>query len=192
MFVKSSQDGSGFTLLELLVTIFIFTLIVVIAIPYFSGLFKAYEAQSVANQIRQMAKQNRVVARTQHAHVVFCPTDDSVTCNRFAESYLMSFIDANANQQRDSAEQILQRLNLNLRHGYVRFKVGASRHYMRYFPDTGKPRGYAGNLQYCTKDNNAKFAKQVIISMQGTARVSHDRNANGIDEDSHGRELRCK
>lgn len=176
-------NQKGFTLTELMVVTAIIAIIVTIAYPKFINILKRREVNNAVQTIKTMVHEAKIIAFTQRRHIVICPTDDLITCNRQAKKFLMSFMDNNTNQQRETSEQTIQVFGLTFSYGKLRFNIGSRRHHMRFFSDTGMPRGYQGNMTYCPDDLDMSFAKTVIINMQGRARIS--------TKNSAGRPIQC-
>lgn len=190
MKTSHTLENTGFTLVELLVAVAIIGILAVWAVPHFSQMMKRYEVKRVIHAIKPLFNEARVIALTQHQHVVVCQTNDTITCTKGADA-IMSFIDSNTNQQRDATEQVINHVAMPLRYGQLKFNVGLGRRYIRYFPDTGKPRGFFANVTYCPHDLDMRYAKAIILNEHGRARISFDKNQDGIDEGGNRRPLRC-
>lgn len=184
------QGSYGISLIETLIVLIIMSLMVVIAFPSFAEMLQNREAKHTVKSIRLVLIEARVVALTTRQNVVVCPTDNLNTCHALSKS-IMSFVDLNTNLKRDPNEQIINSMSTNLRFGVVRFNVGLSRPYIRYFSSTGKPRGYFANITYCPNDGDLTAAKAVILDEHGRARISFDKNNDGIDERGGGKALSC-
>lgn len=186
------QQSKGFTLAEALVTIAIIGILASIAVPAFMDILKRYERDSITSSIREMVKEAKIIALTEHKHMVLCPTSDFKNCSKNNPTHLMSFYDHNTNQKRDNSEAIKNTLSIKMWYGKVGFNMSARRRYMRFYPDSGMPRGHYGNITYCPLNReNMSYAKSLIISKQGRARLSFDKNGDGIDENSEGRAISC-
>ena len=48
-----------------------------------------------------------------------------------------------------------------------------------------------GNFTYCPPNNDARHARQLILSMSGRPRAALDTNGDGIVEDANDKPLRC-
>lgn len=142
------------------------------------------------DNLRPMFVEARMIALTRRQHVVVCPTLDQQTCDK-SSSVLMSFIDTNANLTLEPTEEVISQMSSALKFGELRFNVGLGREHIRYFPDTGKPRGYFANVTYCPSDGDMTYARAIILNEHGRARKSHDKNKDGVHERGGGRALRC-
>ena len=48
-----------------------------------------------------------------------------------------------------------------------------------------------GNFTYCPPDGDLRFARQLVINVQGRVRMGHDTDGDGIVEDRRGKDVRC-
>ena len=48
-----------------------------------------------------------------------------------------------------------------------------------------------GNFVYCPADGDLRYARQLVINVQGRARTSQDVDHDGFVEDRLGRHLTC-
>lgn len=185
------MDNKGFTLIELMVTIAILAILTVMAVPKFSDAIKRHEKNAMVHEIRLMLLSARSMAFTNKNFVIVCPTVDNVNCTKNSPNKLISFMDKNQNKKYDQNDEMISSINIQLKHGYLKFGFGGRKSYMRFSPNNGKPIGSQGNITYCDKENKATHHKSVIMSEHGVARISTDANLDGIDENSQGSPLSC-
>lgn len=185
------MDNKGFTLIELMVTIAILAILTVMAVPMVTDAIKRHEKKTIVNEIRLILLGARSMAFTNKSFVIVCPTMDNSHCSKNNPVNLISFIDKNQNKKYDHNDELINSMNIQLKHGYLKFGFGGRKSYMRFSPNNGKPIGSQGNITYCDKENKATHHKSVIMSEHGVARISTDANLDGIDENSQGSPLSC-
>ena len=166
MFINKNK---GITLLELLITLILIGILVVIATPYFSHLFAKLEAKKTASSLRTVVSYAKHNAYLKRDRLVICGSVDGISCNKAAWSNsLLVFKDnKNKNRLRESNEEIVQRIDLNLKHGQLSWK-GAGDQNTIFHADSGLPRGGNGTFKYCSHHPNNHF--NLILSDMGHLR----------------------
>lgn len=177
----SVVDG-GFTLVELMATLAIFALLASIAMPSLQSYIRELETKRAVEILQPVFSEARAVSLTERVDVVLCPTQNFTDCNKRNPKGVLSFKDANQNQRHDAGESMLGAVSLKLKHGSIKFNNGTRKDYVRFYSNTGKPRGRPGNVTYCPNDGNAKYAKSLIFNKHGRARLSFDHNGDGKDD----------
>lgn len=139
----------GFTLVELLVTIAILGIIISIATPRFIELLQRLEAKDIRSKVTTAIRTSKAESFIRHQHVIMCLANSSNQCNKNATARLIVFTDKNDNHSFDATEDtflLIQALNLD--YGNTHLRAGG-RHYVKFFGDTGLPRGHFGHIKYC-------------------------------------------
>lgn len=103
-----SATGSGFTLIELMITIAVVGILLTIAVPAFSQFVVNNRLTSQINDLLADVSYARSEAATRGGRVVVCPSSDGSTCTGSWSSGRIVFADLNNNSARDSTEVILR------------------------------------------------------------------------------------
>ena len=146
----NANHSSGFTLVEFIVTITILAILITIATPYFIDFLQHSEAKDIDNKITTAIRTAKIESFTRHQFVIMCLANINNECDRNAINRLIVFSDKNDNHHYDANHDslfLVQLLNLDYGHTYLR--VGSKRHYVKFFGDTGLPRGHFGHIKYC-------------------------------------------
>ncbi|WP_230660700.1 pilus assembly FimT family protein [Psychrobacter sp. I-STPA10] len=150
IYYSKTYASVGFTLVELLVTIILVGIIIAIATPSFISLLYRLEAKDIRNKITTAMRVAKVESFTRHQYVIMCLANANNLCHKNATDRLIVFTDTNNNQRYDNNQDILlsiQALDLDYGHTFLRASLG--RHYIKFFGDTGRPRGHYGHIKYC-------------------------------------------
>lgn len=163
-------QNKGFTLIELLLTLLLLITLTSIALPSFSGALKRWEAKEVRNQITNAFRVAKAQSFMQRQNSILCLADAHYHCHNQAKEYLLIFTDSDNNHQFDSAvNKLLLKQPLNLDYGRVYLRAGR-RHYIKFFGDSGLPRGHFGHIKYCPNDNLTHNMYQISLNQQGNYR----------------------
>ena len=118
---KPQRETSGFTLIELMVTVSIFSLLILVAAPNFSGIMQNNRLSVVNNDLVTALSLSRSEAIKRQQTVTICSSSDGVSCDnsQWREGWIV-FTDKNSNASFDGTDQYL------LVHGKVSFGVTIS------------------------------------------------------------------
>lgn len=171
------KTNQGFTLIELMVTLTILTIIITIAAPAIQKQLASMEAKRVKSQLENTLTLAKAESYTRRENVLVCLSDTNKHCHRDADKALLLFIDKNGNNDFDAATDfLLIQRSLNLRYSKLSLRVGAKRHYIKFWGDSGTPRGHFGHIKYCptVAYNTAMY----LISFNQTGIVKQKLNEN--------------
>ncbi|KAA8732757.1 fimbrial biogenesis protein FimT [Acinetobacter qingfengensis] len=164
-----NKSCKGLTITELLVSIFITSAIVVLAIPHFSSLIANLESKKTITFINTVLNDSKHRAFIHHDRIAICGSHDQISCSDDGWSTgLLVFIDQKSPDRiRQSEETILHYYALNLKHGSLSWKGAAGRNLV-FQSDSGLPRGSQGSFFYCA--NDAVNSRRLILSYMGNTR----------------------
>lgn len=167
---KKRGQNKGFTLIELLLTLLLLITLISIAFPSFIGTLKRWEAKEVRNQITNAFRVAKAQSFMQRQNSLLCLADSNYHCHNRAGEYLLIFTDSDNNHQFDPAvNKMLLKQPLNLDYGRIYLRAGR-RHYIKFFGDSGLPRGHFGHIKYCPNDHLTHNMYQISLNQQGNYR----------------------
>ena len=173
----STSSQRGFTLVELMVTVLILAIIVAIATPSILTQLANMESQRIKVQLKSalsLAKSESYISRQD---ILVCLSNDGQQCDRNSDTMLLLFVDKNNNKSFDaSTDTLLVKQSLNLKYSTLKLRVGAKRHYTKFWGDSGKPRGHFGHIKYCPTStyNHSKY--QISFNQNGIIRQKLNEN----------------
>ena len=160
----------GFTLVEALIILAIFSIIASLSAPYFNHFFAQQEANRVVKTLTSTLKNAKNEAAIRHTQIVICSSSNLEVCaNNTWNDYLIIFIDTNSNRKIDAHETILKTEYLNLKYGQLTWKAALNSPNIVFNKELGLPIGYNGSFYYCNP-SNAIFHK-IILSKMGHIRT---------------------
>ncbi len=163
--------SSGYTLLELLVTISVSAILITSGIPALSDLIDKLQSQSDIQQLRVAIQLTRQQAISHTQTTTLCPHLINSECSKDWAAGLMIFSDPNGNGKRDTNEsviRVLPKFNNDLR-----WSSFGSNNYLRYTAN-GFTFNQNGSFHYCTNsvDNNRR------LTINRTGRPYINKNAS--------------
>ena len=106
----------------------------------------------------------------QRQNSILCLADANYACHNQAKEYLLIFTDSDNNHQFDQGiNQLILKQSLNLDYGRVYLRAGR-RHYIKFYGDSGLPRGHFGHIKYCSNDHLTHNMYQISLNQQGNYR----------------------
>ena len=103
-----------------------------------------------------------------------CAADIHNLCNKDATSAILIFDDSDDNRTfDDNINRLVKRIPLDLKHGRIHLRAGR-RHYIKFYGNTGLPRGHFGHIKYCPTDGNHKFMYKVSLNKRGIHKIKPD------------------
>jgi type IV fimbrial biogenesis protein FimT len=180
----------GMTLIELLLALGMLSLLLVFALPDLGDWVDSARARQFTRVLASQIAVARRTAITQRQRVSFCPSVDMLVCSRHWTQGSMVFTDRNGDL-RVNQDDVAIRLNGQLPAGEtLEWRAFQGLPYLQVQRD-GFLRHQSGNFTWCPASRDVRYARQLVINATGRVRVSHDRDGDGVDEDSAGNPLRC-
>lgn len=173
----SAKGSSGFTLVELMVTVAILAIVIMIATPSILTQLARMEAERVKSQLETTLALAKAESYISRQNVLVCLSNDGRRCHRNADKALLAFIDKNDNKRFDAqTDTLLTQENLNLKYSTLKLRVGSRRHYIKFWGDSGKPRGHFGHIKYCPTSTYNQSMYQISFNQAGI--IKHKRNSD--------------
>jgi type IV fimbrial biogenesis protein FimT len=177
--------AAGFTLIELMIAVFVLAVVIAISIPLFSGVVNGSRLTSNANELVAAMQSARAEAIRQNRRTSLCGSDDGLNCsNTTPWRGWVVFADANGNGLVDAGErvrsgnieaplQVLPSANITAANNRILFRAD------------GLAYGTGGilleaNLRVCLPTTNPpENTRDVNLAMGGRATVRAAANAAG-------------
>jgi len=178
---------SGFTLVELVVTMAVFAILVTVALPGFSSFIREYTATSAMMGLHKDLQLARSEAVSLGKRVTVCHLNSSNACTNDWLNGVTVFVDDGANiGSYDNGELKLVESNpIGKEHS---FKASRTR---ITFRSDGMSAGFTDTFIFCPKGGNQEHYRGITISGTGVTRASADTNGDGVHEKSDGTPLTC-
>ncbi|MCH7394951.1 GspH/FimT family pseudopilin [Acinetobacter dispersus] len=163
------SKSSGFTLIELIISIGILAILSTLAMPYFRDLMISNEVNGLKRILTIHIQKARTDAQLYHKNVMLCPSSDLENCHMDWNKGFIGFIDSNRNQRRDQGETLLFSAPLNHKYGYLGFKsFGHSTNYLIFQAENGLPFASNGSFVYCSE--SPQHHTKIVLSRMGNVR----------------------
>jgi type IV fimbrial biogenesis protein FimT len=158
---------TGFTVLELMITISIVGILLAAGVPSFQSFSQQQQMKAAVARLQN----DLMMARSEAVHlstrVVTCPGDPALGCTGASEwnTGWIVFVDDNADRQRQPSERIVRRGE-----GLENMQVWSSsgRTDVRFFPDGSAP-GSNSSISFCGPGGPGQ-ARKLVISNLGRIR----------------------
>lgn len=155
---------TGFTLIELIVTIAILAIITTIAAPAILTQLARMEAKRIRYGLTDTLKLAKVESLIRRQNILVCLSDGNGRCDKNSNKTLLLFIDNNDDQHFDNGtDDLLEEQTLNPKYGTLHLRAG-KRRYVRFYGDSGKPRGHFGHFKYCPSSIYSQAMYQISFS----------------------------
>ncbi|MGP5536850.1 GspH/FimT family pseudopilin [Psychrobacter glacincola] len=164
----NSSRKQGFTLVELIVTVCVLAIIVTIAVPIIRTQLARMEAKRIKSQLETSLALAKAESYIRRQNVIVCLSDTGGRCHRDSDKTLLLFIDKNDNNHFDAQiDRLIIRQSLTPKYSKLSLRVGSRRHYIKFWGDSGKPRGHFGHIKYCPTSTYNHTMYQISFSQGG-------------------------
>jgi prepilin-type N-terminal cleavage/methylation domain-containing protein len=186
--MNSAMKYSGFTLIELAAVLAIMAILASMVMPSVAKLYARSEATTSINWMVTAVNYTRHAAISFRTTATLCP--NHLTCGGQWHEDLMIFADRNGDGKFNQKDYLIHQINSQKVTGTFKWRSFRNRQYLQ-LTRFGYTNYQNGNFVYCPGRSSAKLARQIVINVQGRARVVHTRNDHGIPIDRKGKPLRC-
>ncbi len=175
----------GLSLLELLIALSVFSFTYAFFIPYLDDYLLHSKMVSRVNEFSMIVRLSRFTAIDIAKTVRVCPTINGVDCVLNWNNQIMAFVDEDNNGKFEQPERLLKMTSLP----DPQIHLSGPKKTVTFY-DSGINSSPA-SVTFCPANKKEKFARAIIISLQGRARLSKDHDKNGVHEAQKGKNLKC-
>jgi type IV fimbrial biogenesis protein FimT len=180
----------GFTLIETLVTLAVLSILLGSMFPSLSGMVARSRATASINWIVTAVNFTRHAAVVHRVTMTLCAPKSETKCGGAWHDGLIVFSDRNKNARIDGRDKVIAHIPSQVKQGTIKWRAFGNRQYLQ-MTQMGYTNFQNGNFVYCPGNLDLKFARQLVINVQGRARVVHTKNEAGYPVDRKGKVLRC-
>ena len=188
--MQNNQNFSGYTLIELMLTITILGIVTALAVPPMQDFFSRYRNETVGRNLFDLIALSRSKAYGHSEIYTLCPSHDGESCgSNWAQGALL-FVDGDGNGERGTTERI-ERVLPKLEDGAtLEWRSFNSKPYLQYRPN-GLTFNQSGNFAYCPPSGEEKYGWIIILNATGRPYFGKDGDGNGIVENGSATNLSC-
>lgn len=161
---------SGFTIVELMLSLAVAAVILTIGVPSFQGLIERNQLTSGINQFISSMSLARSEAIKRNQRVSICPSSNGETCsgNQYENGWIV-FVDRNSNGSRQIDVEELIWVSGSLPDSMTLRGDGCCGNNIPYLA-SGEISGIAGNIHLCKGDDAGK-SRKITINRFGRVRL---------------------
>ncbi len=187
--VQMKKVESGLTLVEVIVTLCIAAIVLASGVPTLNRMIERNRATTSVNWIIGAVNFARHTAVMRGTTVTLCALGDK-KCSRDWAAGILMFTDLNQDGKMSGDDALIARLAPPDNTGGIYWRAFRNRPYLQ-MTQMGYTNFQNGNFVYCPASKDLRFARQVVVNMQGRARVVHVTDADDYPLDRYGERLRC-
>ncbi len=162
-----SKTSRGFTLPELIVTVCVLAILAVIATPPIIKQLTRMEAKRIRYALTTAIATAKAESYIRRQNLIVCLADLQGRCNKNNDKAILLFFDINDNKNFDeNVDELLDKQRLAPRYSRLQLRAG-NRHYIKFWGDSGKPRGFFGHIKYCPTSSYNQSMYQISFNQVG-------------------------
>lgn len=181
--------SSGFTLIELMLTIAVLGIVSAFALPSFNQFIENNRNRQMGRELFGSLNYARAIAASRQKTIALCASSDGATCNAGSDWKYggIVFQDDNRNGKRDAGEELLQRVAAAPDNSTL--SLHSLQSHLRYKPD-GRL-AWTGNFQYCPPSREETSGWIIVFHLTGRPYFGRDSDGDGAAETGRGDNLDC-
>ncbi|MFC3203837.1 GspH/FimT family pseudopilin [Alteromonas oceani] len=180
-----SMRHSGYTLIELMITVAVLSIIAGVVVPGARGFINHSILTKEINELSALTRLARFKAMEEQTEVVVCPSQDYTNCISNWTYPSMAFYDVDGDGERDTNETLLS--STEKLHGSV--KIDATSKALVF--DVRGGANVTTTFTICDDTSKADKAVGLIINGYGKIAIAQDSDDDGVNENHAGAALSC-
>ncbi|MCW8127499.1 GspH/FimT family pseudopilin [Microbulbifer halophilus] len=182
------KKASGFTLVELMLTLTILAVVMAVAIPPMADFLNRHRNETQRQRLFDLVALARSKAYSEGKIYTLCGSTDGEECSGDWSAYILLFVDSNGNHERESDETIERKISDLPADASLEWN--SLQDYLQYRPD-GHTQRQTGNFKYCPPDGAPDYGWIIVLNATGRPYFGRDGDGDGIVEDGSGNKLNC-
>ena len=182
--------ASGYSNFEMITVLGIALTLIAIAVPPVNAVLIRSKTTASINRLVAAVNFTRHTAVQYHTVATLCATKTNGKCGASWAGELSVFLDRNRNARHEPEENLIARISNNNSDNSVTWRAFQNKQYLQMTP-MGYTKFQNGNFVVCPANANPKYARQIVINVQGRVRQNRSVDKVGHPIDRKGRQLRC-
>ena len=166
------------------------SMLTIAAFPSISNMMARQETAAAANRMVAAINLARQSAVQFHGMATLCALRDDGSCGADWAGELTVFLDGNHNARREAAEARVRILPALTSGASIKWRAFGNPQYLQMTP-MGFTNHQNGNFTICPENGSQRWARQLVVNIQGRVRNNRRTNEAGYPVDRNGRLLRC-
>lgn len=175
----------GLTLLEMLITVAIVAIVLTSVAPAMQTMLIQNRIIAETNELSGVIQYARHHSIDQQVDTIVCPSENFTACTTDWNDVKMVFADVDGNGARGANEDLLAATSAANPNNALSGPAVSLQ-----FEASGAVNTPAV-IMLCHKDKVDKYARALIVSLQGRVKISRDDDNDGVHEDNDGDALDC-
>lgn len=166
--MQNKVKRSGFTIIELLVTLALFSIIATTVTPSLGNFYKRNRVAAIVNNHISAIQLARHTAVSENVFVVVCPSNDMQNCTDDWALNKIVFVDEDGDGALDGNEEIIASIEM-----VTDYRVISTRDTLRFAPFNTAQNNTA-TISICPDEETTIFSRAIVISNVGRVRLEKD------------------
>lgn len=167
--MKCRKKYAGFTIIELLVTLALFSIIATVVTPSIGNFYKRARVASIVNNHVAALQLARHTAVSENVFVVVCPTRDMQNCDDDWSLNKIVFVDEDGDGTLDGNEEIIASID-----PVKDYRVISTRDVLRFAPFNTAQNSTA-SISVCPEEESTIFSRAIVLSNVGRVRLEKEK-----------------
>lgn len=181
---------AGYTTFEMITALGVSLTLMAFVIPPVNAMLTRSKTTSSINRLVAAVNFTRHTAVQYHRVATLCATKPNGKCGASWAGELSVFLDRNQNAKHDPDEKLIARISNGNPDTSVTWRAFQNKQYLQMTP-MGYTKFQNGNFVICPASANPRYARQIVINVQGRVRQNRSVDKAGYPIDRNGRQLRC-
>ena len=189
MLTSPRQSRYGFTLIEVLIALAIFSITAGLALGAFP-IIEKYRVENNARSVISAVMYARSLAIQQGKSIFLCPTKNALECDKYWSDKILIYRNLDSDKNFTASDELIRIYDLANDTSQIRWGSFQNKHYLEMRPN-GMTNFQNGTFTVCHENDDIRTAVPVIINVAGRPYFGRDKNEDGILEYSSGLPVSC-